>query len=213
MRTVVDQSRTQYGKPVYNERFYEFTKDAGFIPRACLAYKPQTKGKVESLAKLMNRLLVYNHEFENIEDLNEIVKNFNEEINNEISQGTGQKPIDRFKEEQSNLNPLPKSDVFEDYLDLRPNKRKVTSESMISIGGIKYSVPPQYINSEVFFQIKGNLIEILDMQQLPICQHKISLRKLNYTEEHYRAIAQQSLTNNDTIMKVCEANLSLYDKL
>ncbi len=213
MKTVVDQSRTQYGKPVYNERFYEFTKDAGFIPRSCLAYKPQTKGKVESLAKLMNRLLVYNHEFESLEDLNEIVKKFNEEINNEISQGTGQKPIERFKEEQSNLNPLPRSDVFEDYLDLRPNKRKVTSEAMISIDGIKYSVPPQYINSEVFYQIKDNQIEILDLQQIPICRHKISTRKLNYTEEHYKAIAQKSLNNSDTIMKVCKANLSLYDKL
>lgn len=213
MRTVVDQSRTQYGRPVYNERFYEFTKDAGFIPRSCLAYKPQTKGKVESLARLMNRLLVYNHEFETLEDLNEIVKNFNEEINNEISQGTGQKPIERFKQEQSNLKPLPTSDVFENYLELRPNKRKVTSESMISIGGIKYSVPPQYINSEVCFQIKNEQIEIFDMQHIPICSHKISLRKLNYTEEHYRAIANKSLNNMDTIIKVCEANLSLYDKL
>ena len=90
----------------------------------------------------MNRLLVYNHEFETLEDLNEIVKNFNEEINNEISQETGQKPIERFKQEQSSLKPLPSLDVFENYLELRPNKRKVTSESMISIGGIKYSVPP-----------------------------------------------------------------------
>ena len=161
----------------------------------------------------MNRLLVYNHEFETLEDLNEIVKNFNEEINNEISQGTGQKPIERFKQEQSSLKPLPSLDVFENYLELRPNKRKVTSESMISIGGIKYSVPPQYINSEVCFQIKNEQIEIFDMQQIPICSHKISLRKLNYIEEHYKAIAHKSLNNVDTIMKVCEANLSLYDKL
>ena len=46
MRTVVDQSRTQWGKPIYNDKFYEFTKDATFIPRSCFTYKVQTKGKV-----------------------------------------------------------------------------------------------------------------------------------------------------------------------
>ena len=56
MKTVVDQSRTQFDKPVYNQTFYSFSKDAGFIPKSCMAFRPRTKGKVEVVAKIMDRL-------------------------------------------------------------------------------------------------------------------------------------------------------------
>jgi transposase len=42
----------------------------GFEVRSCIAYRPQTKGKVEALAKLMNNLAVYNNEFEDYEEHN-----------------------------------------------------------------------------------------------------------------------------------------------
>ena len=153
MRTIVDRSRTQFNKPYYNEKLYSFSKDAGFMPKSCLAYKPQTKGKVEAVAKLINRLKVYNNEFDTFSDLDLIVRNFNDEINREVSTSTGKSPIVRFKEEQKYLNPLPNLDIFEEYLNLKPNKRKVTSESMINVDGKKYSVPPQYINLDVFFKL------------------------------------------------------------
>ena len=137
MRTIVDRSRTQFNRAQYNERFYAFSKDAGFLPRSCLAYKPKTKGKVEALAKLTDRLKVYNGEFDSHDDLEKIVKEFNEEINNEVSAATGMTPNERFKEEQRYLNPLPKLEIFEEYLNLRPNKRKVTAESLITIEGKK----------------------------------------------------------------------------
>ena len=153
MGTIVDRSRTQFNKPYYNEKLYSFSKDAGFMPKSCLAYKPQTKGKVEAVAKLINRLKVYNNEFDTFSDLDLIVRNFNDEINREVSTSTGKSPIVRFKEEQKYLNPLPNLDIFEEYLNLKPNKRKVTSESMINVDGKKYSVPPQYINLDVFFKL------------------------------------------------------------
>lgn len=56
MRTVVDQSRTQFQEAIYNDTFYQYSKDAGFVPKSCIAYRHRTKGKVEVVAKLMNRL-------------------------------------------------------------------------------------------------------------------------------------------------------------
>ncbi|MGT2334096.1 hypothetical protein ACVPOY_12980 [Staphylococcus aureus] len=44
MRTVVDRPRTQYKKVVFNNLFYQFSKDANFEPIACRPYRPQTKG-------------------------------------------------------------------------------------------------------------------------------------------------------------------------
>lgn len=54
------------------------------MPVLCRTYRPQTKGKIEVLAKLMNRLKVYNKEFNIFDDITNIIKAFNENINNEI---------------------------------------------------------------------------------------------------------------------------------
>ena len=213
MKTIVDISRTQFNKPYYNEKLYSFSKDAGFMPKSCLAYKPQTKGKVEAVAKLINRLKVYNNEFDTFSDLDLIVRNFNDEINREISTSTGKSPIERFKEEQKYLNPLPNLDLFEEYLNLKPNKRNVTSESMISIDGKKYSVPPQYINLDVFFQIKNNNIIIFDEYHVEICRHHISQKKFNYRLEDYKQIVSQTINNEELIANICNRNLSIYDQI
>jgi hypothetical protein len=213
MKTIVDISRTQFNKPYYNEKLYSFSKDAGFMPKSCLAYKPQTKGKVEAVAKLINRLKVYNNEFDTFSDLDLIVRNFNDEINREISTSTGKSPIERFKEEQKYLNPLPNLDLFEEYLNLKPNKRKVTSESMISIDGKKYSVPPQYINLDVFFQIKNNNIIIFDEYYVEICRHHLSQKKFNYRLEDYKQIVSQTIDNEELIENICNRNLSIYDQI
>lgn len=44
MKTVVDRSRSQFSKVIFNERFRQYAKEAGFIPIACRAFRPQTKG-------------------------------------------------------------------------------------------------------------------------------------------------------------------------
>ncbi|MDY0277903.1 MAG: IS21 family transposase, partial [Acholeplasma sp.] len=130
MRTVIDQSRTRYQEPVINNKFYHFSKDMGFEVRSCIAYRPQTKGKVEALAKLMNNLAVYNNEFEDYEELTDIVKNFNEELNFNISLATNEIPWERFEKEKEYLNPLPNPDLLL-HFHTRPIVRKVSKESMI----------------------------------------------------------------------------------
>ncbi|WP_267814512.1 hypothetical protein [Staphylococcus aureus] len=51
-------------KVVFNNLFYQFSKDANFEPIACRPYRPQTKGSVESLAKFVEqRLRPYDYEF------------------------------------------------------------------------------------------------------------------------------------------------------
>ncbi|MGL5152141.1 MAG: IS21 family transposase, partial [Clostridium sp.] len=62
-----------------------FADDSGFKPIACRAYRPQTKGKVEALAKVTSRLSVYNGEFEDYDELEIIVNDFMNELNNEVS--------------------------------------------------------------------------------------------------------------------------------
>ena len=79
MKTVVDHAKSEYNNPVINSSFYEFSKDMGFQTILCRAFRPQTKGKVENLVKVMDRLDVYNNEFESLDDLDEIVIELNQD--------------------------------------------------------------------------------------------------------------------------------------
>ena len=107
MRTVIDQSRTNYQEAVVNETFYQFSKDMGFEVWSCKAFRPQTKGKVEALAKLMSRLEPYNNEFNSLEELEEIVRQVMIDINNDKSLATNEKPLTLLEKEKEYLLPLP----------------------------------------------------------------------------------------------------------
>ena len=68
MKTIVDHVKSNYTEVVINSKAMHFSKDAGFKIVTCRPYRPQTKGKVETLAKVMNRLKAYNHEFKDKEE-------------------------------------------------------------------------------------------------------------------------------------------------
>ncbi len=64
MKQVVDHAKSDIGqRVVLNERFKQFSKDAGYQPIVCRVFRPQTKGVVEALARTTERLRVYNNEF------------------------------------------------------------------------------------------------------------------------------------------------------
>ena len=86
MRSIIDKARTQYSEPVFNENFKVFAEDCGFIPKACVAYRPETKGKIEVTAKLMNRIKVYSGDITCFDDIRRIASELNREINSSICQ-------------------------------------------------------------------------------------------------------------------------------
>jgi len=212
MRTVVDHSRTQYGKPVYNDKMYSFSKDAGFIPKSCLAYRPNTKGKVETVARVMNRLKAYNNEFTNIDELKEIVVKLNEDINNEIHSVTKEKPFDRFKKEKEYLNPLPRLDILESYYSSESIIRKVPKDCLITYQGFKYSVSPAYAGKSVTLEREDNDLYIYYNKTL-VSKHTITNKPINYTECDYKEILSHTILKEENIERICEDNLKIFDKL
>ena len=60
MKTIVNHARSSFQNVILNSKAEQYSKDAGFKIRTCLPYKPRTKGKVETLAKIMNRLKAFN---------------------------------------------------------------------------------------------------------------------------------------------------------
>ena len=212
MATVVDRAGSTFKNMVLNESFECFAKDAGFEVITCRPYRAQTKGKVETLAKLVDRLKVYNGEFETFEDLNEIVKKFNEDINNELSQAVNEKPIDRFKNEKSCLNQLPPMDCLLSYF-YNQKEYKVSKESMIKYKGKKYSVSINYIGEMVNVTETEEVINIYYLEDL-IAAHNKSSKYLNYKHEHAKEILKSDALkyySDEEIDKFIENNLKSMD--
>jgi transposase len=214
MKTVIDQSRTAYGKAVVNARFYEFSKDLGFEVIACRAYRPETKGKVESLAKIMERLRVYNGEFETVEELDEFVREMNRELNLERSQATGSRPIDRFQKEKEYLIPLPQQDILASF-NTQPLTRKVSRESMITYNKSKYSVSPKHIGRIVELTIQGKWLQIYYNKEW-IKTHEISEKAVHYDATDMREILKSDVFLNrsdNEIERYIAHSLAIYDQL
>lgn len=212
MRTVVNQSRTNYQEAVLNESFYQFSKDMGFEVWTCRAYRPQTKGKVEALAKLMSRLEPYNYEFDTVEELAKIVREVNSEINSETSQATGQIPFNRWKKEKEYLLQLPNQDVLNGYLQV-PITRTVSKESMVTYKYNKYSLDPKYIGKTVTLEVQGSKLTIL-LDNIVLATHEISERKLNYRLEDCVNILKTDafrFKSDDEINDYAKKQLALYD--
>ena len=214
MATVVDRANSRIGNVKLNTKFVQYSKDIGFNPITCRIYRPQTKGKVESLAKLVDRLQVYNHEFETYEELEKIIKMFMKEINNEISQGTNMKPIERLEKETKYLLPLPNQEVLNTYTT-SPKENKVLKESMITYKGQKYSVPTYLIGKSVSVKETDEYIHIYYTTNL-ITKHKKSKKFLNYHKEHIVDILKSDALKgykDNEIEEFVNNHLSDYDEL
>lgn len=214
MKTVVDHTKSDFTNVVINEKFLQFAKDAGFAVRTCRAFRPETKGKVEVLAKIMNRLKAYNGEFSTQYDLIEIVNKMNITLNKEIVQGINQRPIERFKKEKNTLTPV-NIDILKQYF-IRQKEYKVSNESMITYKGKKYSVPTAYIGKYVTVTEGDSTIYIYYSTNF-ICEYDINVESyLNYKEEHYKEILSKSAYIDKTdkeLDKIIKKNLEKLDNV
>lgn len=218
MRTVVDRPRTQYKKVVFNNLFYQFSKDANFEPIACRPYRPQTKGSVESLAKFVEqRLRPYDYEFYDAVELIALVNDLCHELNHlEISQATEQRPIDVFNhEEKEHLNSF-NAKLLDTYIE-DECIRIVSKESMINFRKGKYSVPTKYIGEEVqaiFNNSTDELLIYFDSEL--IRRHNLSERKFNYIVEDMSEILKSDVfkhKDDKEILTYIENSLLLYDEI
>lgn len=214
MKTVVDHAKSEYAHPVINQKMYEFSKDMGFEIKLCRAYRPQTKGRVENLAKIMDRLKVFNNEFDTLDDLDEIVMELNEDLNNEICQSTNETPNNRFTKEKEHLNLLPSKDIIDRYFN-KPIIRRVTKESMITYNKLKYSLETKYIGKEVELKIISDTLYIYYNKKI-IKEHKIiEGKKYNYDKKDIIEILKSDAfkyKDDDEVNHIAENMLKIYDK-
>ena len=216
MKTVVDQSRSSFTRTVFNQKFEYYAKDIGFKPVACQPYRPQTKGKVEAMAKLVERLRAYNEEFYTWNDLVNISRNFMDDINEDVSQGSGLIPAEELKKEKEYFLPLPYISVLEKYISRQEDSKTylVNRESMIRYEGRKYSVPIRYIGKRMTVNVHDGNLEIYYSGKLVVC-HVISDKMFNYTVGTACDILKSDAMKHKTdeeIMAFVQENLLSMDK-
>lgn len=216
MKTVVDINKSDgvITKNI-NSEIKQFATDIGFVPITCQSKRAKTKGTVENMAKLVDRLLSYNEEFETLEDLQDIIKRFNDECGKEKSQAHNRIVNEVFDEEKEYLLPLPNESILSKYKQ-SIEYRKVSNESMVVYRGNKYSVPTRFIGSYLGLRIIDNQVNIYDNTELIRC-HKISKEKFNYNNEDKLEILKSDLLfgkTDEEIKNIIEdKDLQIYDFL
>ena len=215
MKTIVDRTKSSLNDIIINSKAEQFSKDAGFKIVTCRPYRPRTKGKVETLAKLMNRLKAFNNEFEDIEELENIVKRLNYLLNyEEKSQATNEIPNNLFQKEKEYLKPV-KIDILKNYY-IPEKVYKVSNESMITYKGIKYSVPIQYVGKQITVLDEDNVIHLYYNAKLIYSYNKNKKYRYNYKEHDYIDILKNSSFDYKTekeIKDFIEYNLKSLDNI
>jgi transposase len=214
MSTVVDRARTTFQNVVLDDTFRCFADDAGFNSLLCRAYRAKTKGKVESLAKLVGRLKVYNEEFDTFEELEAIAETFMSDVNAELSQATNEVPSERFIREKEHLRPLPNIHLLSSYISFHKDYT-VSQESMINYKGRKYSLPIYYIGKSVNVTEVDDIISIYYNDDL-IESFTRSDKMFTYKRDHAREILASDALSHLGIPEIdafIENNLSKMDIL
>ena len=189
MKTVRDEARTEYSTGKVNNRFQQFADDYGFKVKPCIAGRPRTKAKVEAPMKILDEIRAYNGKL-NYRELIELVTRINNRVNTQVNQGTGRIPFMYLSKEKAFLHSLPTDSIRKAY-QITTKHVKVTQSSMFNYKGCQYSVPPEYIGKIISLQTYDGYIHVYYSTNL-ISVNPISSKKLNYTLDHYAAIARKT---------------------
>jgi len=208
MSSIVNTKEHSFAK-----EFVSFTNDMNVKAKVCKPRHPFTKGKDESANRFMSWLIPYNHEFEDEEDLIRIINDINLKVNRKVNSSIGVAPIMLFNKEKEYLNPLPNQKIMEQYL-INSTHVKISNESLFYYKGKRYSVPNKFINHTLDVQENDNKLYVYYNKKL-ITIHDISIKNINYKEEHYIEGLSRALSNKsqEEIETLAKRNLELFNRL
>ncbi|MEO8269636.1 MAG: IS21 family transposase [Aureliella sp.] len=153
-------------------------------PIACERYDPESKGMVEAKVGYVKRnaLQGRDDELENWDGYERLAASWRDNVANvRLHDRLGQRPIDRFAEEQQHLRPLPTIALDTDEIvmtEVRPTTR-------IDFDGNRYSVPPHLARKPVVVRADAKQVRIVYQGLLVAChQRSYSRRELVIDSEH-----------------------------
>jgi transposase len=157
-------------EPVYNPRFLAFAAHYGFRPIACKPRRAQTKGKVERPFGYVESSLLGGRSFHSLEHLNEITTWWLAEVSDvHVHRQTKMRPIDRHKEEQPHLLPLPARPFDASEVVYRT----VDAEGFVVYRNNFYAVPWRLIGQAVAVRTTENELVIHDRAFVEAARHRL----------------------------------------
>jgi transposase len=154
----------------WNVTFKAFADYWGFEPRLCRAYRPRTKGKVESGVRYVKGNFLPGRVFLDDRDLTEQLAQWQAEIADVRVHGTThERPCDRFQREQPCLLPTAGHRGF--ALEAR-QPRIVAEDYLVSFESNRYSVPFALIGQAVAVQRHGSQLLIFHRDRL-VAEHAL----------------------------------------
>lgn len=157
MKTVVLGTDTR-GETQWQPLFRDFARYWGFTPRLCRAYRPQTKGKVESGVKYLRRNFLCGRQATSFSDLRAELRAWIWEVAQQRVHGTTHQVVrTAWEAERPQLQALQGRPPFP-YAPAVV--RRVSRDAYVSYGGSRYSVPWQVAGQEVTLHAVGEALEI-----------------------------------------------------
>jgi hypothetical protein len=192
------------GEIIWNAVFLDFARYWGFTPRLCRAYRPQTKGKIESGVKYVRRNFLcglLGREPANLADLNAELRRWIAEVANHRVHGTThQQVLLRWDEDQFAMQPLNGRQPYP-YAD--DEQRKVARDAYVSWRGSRYSVPWRLAGKEVWVRDEKDVVEIrygaerIAMHAPAARRHQIVTR-----HEHHEGIPSVNRQSGKTLIHI-----------
>jgi transposase len=147
------------GAPLWNERFLDFALRLGVEIQLCHAYRPQSKGRVESGIKYVKGNFWPGIRFTDLEDLNRQARAWCDTVANVRLHGTTQeRPVDRWPTERAVLHNLPTPDRLQPFLR---DERRVGRDGYVQWEGTWYGLPwPWRPGQDVSVHATDALVEL-----------------------------------------------------
>jgi transposase len=162
------------GEIRWNPVFLDFARYWGFTPRLCRAYRPQTKGKVESGIKYVRRNFLCGRTATSLPDLRQQLRVWTAEVANRRVHGTTHRVVsEAWQEERGQLQPGAGRLPFPHAPEL---VRRVARDAYVSYGSNRYSVPWTAAGQEVTLREVGGQLEVRQYGE-PLATHPLCLGK------------------------------------
>jgi hypothetical protein len=148
-----------HGAPLWNERFLDLALRLGIEATLCHAYRPQSKGRVESGIKYVKGNFWPGIQFTDLEDLNRQARAWCDTIANVRLHGTTcERPLDRWQAEREVLRSLPAQERLQLFLQ---EERTVGRDGYVQWEGTWYGLPwPWRPGQAVQIQVADPLVEL-----------------------------------------------------
>ena len=161
--------RWEAGRPVYNPAFIAFLTHYGCRPVGCRPGRPQTKGGIETMFKMVEGHLLAGRRFVDLNDLRKFTRQWLVEKSDPRRVGqTGKTVAELFSEEREALLELPVLPYDTCEVVMRVGDR----EGFVRLGTNRYSIPFSHVGEILTLKADEHRVTIYDAYVRVIAHHR-----------------------------------------